>query len=256
MKTSTRYHLVKIIKKNGQTRPAELAKSLQISLQAVHRHLKALVSDGIIESKGRPPSTRYMMAGTADFSRALKWFQSSGTPNLTDEVCETRDIFSARLSRLTLLENQGLSIEDLPLIISTIGEIGNNSFDHNLGQWQDVPGCWFETQVTRQRLWILIADRGQGIFRSLSRVASILNEQDAVEKAFKEHISGRAPEKRGNGLKYVTNVIAEKSAAGLACCSGSGQIRFGEFGEACSNVFKSISKSNCGTITVIAWELR
>jgi hypothetical protein len=255
MKTSTRFQIVEIIRQNGLTRPNELAKSLKISLQAIHKHLRALVSDGVIEPKGRPPSTRYMMAGTADFGRAFKWFESSGIPEPAAEVSETRDVFSARLGRLALLENQGLRKEDLPLIISIVGEIGNNSFDHNLGQWRDVPGCWFEIQVTHHRLWTLIADRGQGIFRSLSGVIPVLNDQDALEKAFKEHISGRAPEKRGNGLKYVTNVIAERSAAGLACCSGSGQIHFGETGELCSNVVKAISEFDYGTITVLAWEL-
>lgn len=255
MKKSTKSHIIKIIRQTGSTRPVELAKSLKISLQAIHRHLRILVSDGIIEPKGRPPSTRYMMAGTADFSRALEWCESSTTPSPAVEVSETRDVFSARLNRLTLLENQGLPQGDLPLIISVIGEIGNNSFDHNLGQWRDVPGCWFETQVTRRRLWILIADRGQGIFRSLSGVIPVANEQDAMEKAFRERISGRTPERRGNGLKYVKNVIAERSAAGLACRSGSGQIHFGEYGELCSNVVRTISEFDYGTITVLAWGL-
>lgn len=257
MKTKTKFHVVEIIRKNGSIRPSELAKSLRISPQAIHRHLKTLVSDGLIEPRGSPPSTRYVTTGNPDFSRGLDWFQSSGTPEQTTNVCETRDVFSARLSRLALLKNQGLPEEDLPLIISISGEIGNNSFDHNLGQWKDVPGCWLETQVTHHKLWILLADRGQGIYRSLSRVAPNLpSEQVAVEKAFREHISGRAPEKRGNGLNYVTNIIADKAAAGLACRSGSGQIHFGEFGKFCSSVLDTISTQKDGTITLIAWEFK
>ncbi len=257
MKTPTRSYIIEIIKKNGSVRPSELAESLQISPQAIHKHLRALVSAGIIEPKGRPPSTRYLIVGTPDFSRALTWFRATDIPGPSPDVCETRDVFAGRLSRLTLLVNQGLPEEDLPLIISVCGEIGNNSFDHNLGQWQDVPGCWFETQLTHCQLWILIADRGQGIYHSLARVdPNIPSEQIAVEKAFREHISGRAPEQRGNGLKYVANIIFNRPKAGLACRSGNGRICLGERGKDCSTILETFSSPTNGTITLIAWERR
>lgn len=257
MKTETRSQIVKIIEQNGPIRPSELVQLLNISPQAVHRHLRALVSAGVIESKGRPPSTCYVIAGIPDFSRALKWFQSNSTVGSTSEVCETRDVFTGRLSHLVPFKKQGLSKEDLPLVISMSGEIGNNSFDHNLGQWRDVPGCWFEIQATLHRLWILIADRGQGIYRTLSRVEpDIPNEQAAVEMAFSKHISGRAPEKRGNGLKYVTGIIMEKTKSGISCRSGAGLVHYGEWGKDCSNVLRSLSERNSGTVTLIAWVLQ
>ncbi len=49
--------------------------------------------------------------------------------------CPTRDIFIARLEKL----QNNLS----PLLIAVIGEIGNNSYDHNLGSWRDVLGIYF-----------------------------------------------------------------------------------------------------------------
>jgi hypothetical protein len=35
------------------------------------------------------------------------------------------------------------------------------------------------------------------------------NDEDAVRVAFTEVLSGRAPEGRGNGLKYVKEVVSE-----------------------------------------------
>jgi len=105
----------------------------------------------------------------------------------------------------------GLKADELPLTISVVGEIGNNCFDHNLGHWKDVPGCWFETQITGGLLWVCIADRGQGVLKSLARTDPALrDDQAALIAAFERNISGRAPEHRGNGLKFVKNVILQR----------------------------------------------
>ena len=46
----------------------------------------------------------------------------------------------------------------------------------------------------------------------------------AVEVAFTEFISGRAPEKRGNGLKLVREVVLEQ-AISLYFTSGDAEVR-------------------------------
>ena len=55
-----------------------------------------------------------------------------------------------------------------------------------------------------------IADRGQGVLTTLRKVRPDLkDDQDAVKMAFTEIISGRAPESRGNGLKFVRKIVAD-----------------------------------------------
>src|SRR3989338_352986 len=110
MKTETKRKLVEIIKKNESIRPFDLARLLKISPQAVHRHLRNLVSEGILESKGSPPSTQYRIADIPDFHSAFAWFQS-GKGNIIDKICETRDQLSARLSHFIPL---GIPKEMLP----------------------------------------------------------------------------------------------------------------------------------------------
>jgi hypothetical protein len=257
MKTKTKSQLVDFISVNGEARPAELANKFGLSPQIIHRHLKALINEGIIESKGSPPFTQYVIANQPLFKNAFDWFAKNSDPTLSPYVSETRDVFSARLNHFIPLQKQGISQNELSLIISTAGEIGNNSFDHNLGQWKDVPGCWFEFQLTSKFLWVLVSDRGQGIYRSLLRVLPKLkNEQEAINKAFTESISGRAPEQRGNGLKYVTQVITKTSNRGIACISGNGHIHFGNLGQKCFSALSKVSNNNMGTITLMAWGLK
>lgn len=257
MKTDTKLKLVKIIREKGAMRPTDLSRLLSITPQALHRQLKNLVLEGILVSQGSPPTTRYALAGVPDFTKAFDWIS---TPTLKrnplQTVCETRDILTGRLSPLKDLIKKGLNPQALPLLISTAGEIGNNSFDHNLGQWRDVPGCWFETQVTGNRVWMCIADRGQGIFNSLVKVdAKIPNDQAALEVAFEKFISGRSPEQRGNGLKFVKKNILIEKERGLACLSGKGSLHFGDWGEDCDQVLKETLSKVKGTITLMAWRI-
>lgn len=257
MKTQTKGQILKIIKETGPIRPNELVQKLKISPQALHRHLKSLVQSGLLEQKGSAPHTRYAQAGMPDFSQALEWLKTRKLTQNPSAVCETRDVLSARLSHFSSFLKQGLSADDLPLIISIVGEIGNNSFDHNLGQWIDVPGCWLESVLSGSKLWICIADRGQGVFQSLSRVdSSLKTDQAAIETAFEKRISGRAPEQRGNGLKFVKNIITQNENRGISCRSGHGQVDYGTLGKDCRKTFEKVTTKINGTITLIAWSLK
>lgn len=163
-------------------------------------------------------------------------------------------MFTGRLPHLQSLIRNRLPENILPLVIAIAGEIGNNSFDHNLGQWRDVPGRWFESQVTGQSLWICIADRGQGIFQSLIKVhPHLTDEQTALKTAFETIISGRAPEQRGNGLKFVRNNFLKISGSGLACVSGTGRVAYGEQHETCLAALNKHFTNVNGTITLMTW---
>lgn len=127
-----------------------------------------------------------------------------------DVYCQTRDIFQARLEKLQSVLKNKVSLSAISLLSAIAGEIGNNSFDHNLGNWEDVPGVFFSYDLKEDV--IVLADRGQGILATLKRVKPELNNsEEALKVAFTETISGRMPEARGNGLKFVRSVIVENN---------------------------------------------
>lgn len=101
--------------------------------------------------------------------------------------------------------------------------IDNNSFDHNLGNWPDILGIFFAYNLRKGN--IVLADRGQGILATLRKVKpELVNHQDALYTAFTEVISGRSPEYRGNGLKFVKNVVTEH-AVHLFFQTGDAQLK-------------------------------
>ncbi|MEK7574532.1 MAG: hypothetical protein AAB514_03325, partial [Patescibacteria group bacterium] len=72
---------------------------------------------------------------------------------------------------------------------------------------------------------IVLADRGLGILETLRQVRPELqNHVEAVKVAFTEFISGRAPEKRGNGLKLVREVVIAQPID-LFYTSGDAEVR-------------------------------
>ena len=108
------------------------------------------------------------------------------------------------------------------LVVAVAGEIGNNSFDHNLGNWPDIAGIFFAYDVNKRN--IILADRGVGVLTTLKRVKPELNnDEDALRVAFTEIISGRAPESRGNGLKFVRKIVSE-NPIGLLFQSGDAEL--------------------------------
>ena len=138
--------------------------------------------------------------------------------------CSNSAVFQARLTTLETLLMQQPGLEKLYSLVTLIaGEIGNNSFDHNLGKWPDVSGIFFGYNLIKRH--IVLADRGLGILETLRQVRPTLkNHVEAIEVAFTEFLSGRAPEKRGNGLKLVREV-AMSQPIDLFFQSGDAEVR-------------------------------
>lgn len=142
-----------------------------------------------------------------------------------DYFCISRDIFQARLDSYALKGNKYLES-------AVIGEIGNNTFDHNWDFAKDeTRGSYFNPDYNG---FVIVADFGQGIRKSLSKVRVFNSDIEAIKTAFTERISGRAPEQRGNGLKFVLESIKNRKwilyfHSGTAVCQiENGDVSFSE----------------------------
>ena len=148
------------------------------------------------------------------------WATSLQVPEISSEYyCERHDRFTSRLEKMGMLFiKENLKEDIISLLISVVGEIGDNSFMHNVGNWIDMPGIFFAYDINKRV--IVLADRGQGIRKTLIRVRpTIKTDMEALSIAFTEIVSGREPEKRGNGLKVVRKIV-ESNSIGLLFHSG------------------------------------
>jgi hypothetical protein len=194
-----------------------------------------------------------------NIEKAYTWYSARSAPEQpSNEISQSRDIFQARLLQMLedLLRNDQQE-NHVALLSAVVGEIGNNCFDHNLGKWQDVPGCWFEYDIKTENVFIIIADRGQGVLSSLKRVAPQLkDDQTAIQTAFEKRISGRSPEKRGNGLKFVREAVHHHPSRGLVFLSGKGKVFFGGLSsELCKKMESHKTHADGGTFSLIQWKI-
>lgn len=163
--------------------------------------------------------------------------------------CRTREVFQIKLDKMLndLLGNKNIKEDDAYIISAIAGEIGNNSFDHNLGNWPDVMGIFFGYDFTNRKFKMVLVDRGQGILKTLKKVKPELkNDFEALKVAFTEKISGRAPEKRGNGLKFVKENIEDKKMH-LVFISGNAQADLNE-----EMKIKEIGKNIKGCLAILS----
>ena len=194
---------------------SEAAEMIGVSIQTLRRWDGSGKLPSIREKEGR--HRYYKKNDIYDFIRnssknlfglGKNWAASKQENELPSVFyCPDISVFQARLSRLEKDLGKVRRLNKIfPLISAITGEIGNNSFDHNLGNWPDMLGIFFAYDLSKG--YIVLADRGQGVLVTLKKVKPELStHRDALRIAFTEIVSGRAPEYRGNGLKFVKNVI-------------------------------------------------
>lgn len=191
----------------------EAAKMLNVSIQTLRRWD---LSGRLKSIRVSPTGYRYYKLSdinliTKNIASLAKEWASSSIPIEPDIqfFCLDSPTFQTRLNHLEIaLQKIPELRHDFSFITSIVGEIGNNSFDHNLGSWPDIRGIFFAYDLNKRQ--IVLADRGQGVLATLKRARpSLLSDSEALLTAFTEKISGRAPENRGNGLKYVKKVVSD-----------------------------------------------
>ncbi|MEK7508270.1 MAG: winged helix-turn-helix domain-containing protein [Patescibacteria group bacterium] len=213
---NTKDKILALIKQNPGISAKSILARFDLTRAMIFRHLKKLLAEGQITKIGRQPKVTYFHKYNLEDKTELEkqffsWALTGDEQYAKAEwLCSTRDVFQAREEKLLLTLKNMVNEDLLYLLVGAVGEIGNNSFDHNLGNWRDTAGVLFVADVKARE--IILVDRGQGVLATIKRVRpQTKTDKDALLTAFTEIISGRYPEQRGNGLKYVKKIIQENN---------------------------------------------
>jgi len=226
----------------------EAAKLLGVSIDTLRRWDKSGKLKAIRQQKN---GYRYYTRETVElylqdiFAIAKNWTTSLPDEPTSEYYCPDSLVFKARLGRL---EKDLSKIDEVkyifPLITAIVGEIGNNSYDHNLGNWPDIRGIFFAYDINKKQ--IVLADRGQGLLKTLRKVKpSLKSDKEALEVAFTEIISSRKPEARGNGLKFVRQVVSDNNSFSVEFYSGNAKLFIKQGSENLNIKDSDINYSGC-----------
>ncbi len=199
--------------KNEHISIGKAAKQLGVTIQTLRRWDES----GKLRAERSDSGYRYYSQETLDLYRedlyalAQAW-AASAQPGIIPEkfYADIAPRFQARQSAMGILMEREhlLPVDTVSLLTAIVGEIGDNAFTHNIGNWPDATGIFFAYDLGKRE--VIVADRGRGVYATLKVVApEITSDKDALRVALTKFISGRAPEKRGNGLKFVREVIIE-----------------------------------------------
>jgi len=187
------------------------------------------------------------------FQLASEWAAATN-PTIPEEeqYCSTSDRFRTRLAHMMqAMEAHSSDKNVIALVATAAGEIGNNSFDHNLGNWPDIPGVFFAYDIGKRQ--IVLADRGVGILTTLRHArAHLKTHEEALHMAFTERVTGRAPEHRGNGLKYAHAALTRANAS-LRFQSGNATVEIQK--ENPELIFKQAEQPIRGCLALITYSL-
>lgn len=106
----------------------------------------------------------------------------------------------------------GFSQNNAALITSSIGEIIDNAFHHNLGRWNSSFGplviLLAQNIADKKEINISICDFGVGFMETLRKnYHELQSEAEAIELAIKPKVTGRLNKMGGNGLVYLQKNI-------------------------------------------------
>ena len=112
----------------------------------------------------------------------------------------------------TMLEEIGLTIETASLVASSLGEIVDNAFLHNLGKWPldiNIRSVLLAQNFPNKReLCFSYCDFGVGFKNTLLHNYPYLkNNFEAIKLALEKNVTSRSPQRGGNGLTYLQQNI-------------------------------------------------
>ena len=98
------------------------------------------------------------------------------------------------------------------LVGSSLGEIVDNAFSHNIGQWSNDIGPLviglMQNNIQKRELTVSICDFGVGFLQTIQHnFPKIVTEAGAVSLALKANITGRPNQRGGNGLLFLQKNI-------------------------------------------------
>lgn len=196
------YLIRKEFREGGVLRVSDLVARLNISRQAVHRHLSAMIRSGEILRLGSgrrnasymvntPAARRKILGGKRGFHKRVRT-ASLAEDRLLVEVEAQPDLLS------------GLSARALTIFRFAFTEMVNNAIDHSGAKQIDVG-----VSVDRASVSFRVADAGIGVFENIRGKKGLADEMEAIQDLLKGKTTTAPAAHSGEGI-FFTSKAADR----------------------------------------------
>lgn len=165
-----------------------VAEKFKISRQAVNRHLRQLIAEGVVVAKGNTRSREYTLKTLVD-----QTFTFQISPNLQEDKVWREQVQPL----LTNLPENVLRICQYGLT-----EMLNNAIDHSEGSQVGV-----EVQRTAADIDLWVMDDGIGIFNKIKRDLHLDDEHHAILELSKGKLTTDPKHHTGEGIFFTSRVF-------------------------------------------------
>ncbi len=193
----TKEKILRIINKNHRVSTALLVQKLNITPQAVHKHLNTLIKEGVILKQGSSRKTSYYILNSAESIQAHKTSLFSKT--FTNIDLQEDQIFREIKSQIPYLHELPQNIEKILHYAFT--EMMNNAIDHSQSK---VIQVIFSIQASV--LTFSIDDKGIGIFENIQKKKKLKDEMEAIQELLKGKQTTQPDRHSGEGIFFTSKI--------------------------------------------------
>jgi len=184
--------ILEILEKEGKVKGVDIARILGITRQAVNKHLKKLVEEGVVEKEGNTRGAFYMLSDKSGERESRIFKKTYKLENLQeDEVFDEVKLF------LNLTKKLRKNVFDIFNYAFT--EILNNAIEHSGSD-----KCRVEVSLLPYIVSFRIKDYGIGIFYSIYSKFGLRDEAQAVGELLKGKTTTMAERHTGEGIFFTS----------------------------------------------------
>jgi DNA-binding MarR family transcriptional regulator len=192
--------ILQYIRKRSRFTSAELMGKFDVSRQAVHRHIQALLREGAVIRQGSSRRTAFYVLNAPGARAAAK---AKGFKKRIKARGASEDRALADLqSQEGLLS--GLSENALENLQYSFTEMLNNAIDHSGSKFIDT-----EVLSVSEVCSFAVRDTGVGVFANIMKRLSLASEMEAIEDLLKGKQTTMPERHSGEGI-FFTSKIADR----------------------------------------------
>ncbi|NIA23699.1 MAG: DUF4325 domain-containing protein [Proteobacteria bacterium] len=190
---NTRETILKLISNKGGMSGSEIARSIDISRQAVNKHLRELIKAGMIRKIGSTRNAKYLI-------------EDKSSPNISNvkKIFKLNSIAEDKVfNEIALVLNleKKLSYNSFEIFNYAFTEILNNAIDHSKSEKCEVIVEWDNFNIS-----FIIRDFGIGIFYSIASKFNLKDEIYSVIELIKGKRTTFREKHSGEGVFFTSKL--------------------------------------------------